>query len=442
MRSRRVAVVGAGMAGLSAAWRLLDAGADVTIYDAAAAAGGRVRTVELDGVRADATVQLLAGHYRRTLALAAKAGLRDLLVPAPGRDALWRRGRAHPMELGSVPVMATSGALPAGLKLRLLTRYVPFLRKIRRRLDVGDLASLDADGDEPVAEWGRREIGADFVELLADPLLATTHGIGAEETSAWYFHALSAAGMDLTLWAVRGGVAALPAGLARAAAGRGATLALGTPVAAVLPSGTGWRVESASGAESFDGVVVAVPASRLPELIPVAAPLARWLAGVQARPAAALLLRCEPVPAADFFGLSFPAAEGGGTAAVCVQGAKYPGERRAADVLVVLPRPDAAARLAGAEPRAAFELLMPAVRRALPDLEQGLGRVLLVRVPDGQLLVPPGAGGRTRSFDPDWLPAGIALAGDYLRAPSVEGAVRSGEEAAARLLAVAAPPAG
>jgi protoporphyrinogen/coproporphyrinogen III oxidase len=439
MRSRRVAVVGAGMAGLAAAWRLLDAGADVTIYDAAAEAGGRVRTVELDGLPADVTVQLLAGHYRRTLALASAAGLRALLVPAPGRDALWRNGRAHPMELGSVPVMATSGALPAGLKLRLLTRYVPFLRRLRRRLDAGDLATLGDGDDESIAAWGLREIGGDFVELLADPLLATTHGIGAEETSAWYFHALSAAGMDLTLWAVRGGAAALPAGLARAAAGRGATLALSTAVTEVVPAGEGWRVDSAAGTASYDGVVVAVPASRLAAVTPVAAPLERWLAGVEARPAAALLLRCETVPAADFFGLSFPAGEGEGTAAVCVQGAKYPGGRRGAEVLVVLPRPEAAPRLADAEPRAAFDLLMPAVRRAFPGLEQGLRRVRLVRVPDGQLLVPPGAGGRIRAFDHGWLPPGLALAGDYLRAPSVEGAVRSGEEAAARLVE-ALPP--
>jgi predicted NAD/FAD-dependent oxidoreductase len=37
-------------------------------------------------------------------------------------------------------------------------------------------------------------------------------------------------------------------------------------------------------------------------------------------------------------------------------------------------------------------------------------------------------------FDEAWLPPGLALAGDYLVAPTAEGAVISGQRAATRLL--------
>ena len=116
-----VAVVGAGPAGLAAGWALAAGGARVTLYERRGAPGGTLRTDELDGARVDAGVQLLGSYYRETFRIAAEAGASGLLVRSPGRDALWRGGRAHGLTYGSVTSMAASGALPAGLKLRLAT---------------------------------------------------------------------------------------------------------------------------------------------------------------------------------------------------------------------------------------------------------------------------------------------------------------------------------
>jgi phytoene dehydrogenase-like protein len=58
-----VAVVGAGPAGLSSAWRLVEAGARVTIYESAARAGGRMRTETMDGALVDTGVQLVSTSH-------------------------------------------------------------------------------------------------------------------------------------------------------------------------------------------------------------------------------------------------------------------------------------------------------------------------------------------------------------------------------------------
>src|SRR5690606_20802833 len=168
MTALDVAVVGAGPAGLAAGWALAAAGARVTLYERRAGVGGRMRTDELDGARVDAAVQLLGSYYRETFRLAAEVGAGGLLVRSPGRDALWRGGRAHALTYGSVTSMAASGALPAGLKLRLAARYLPFLTR-QTGLDPSDPAGTAGDGAEreSIAEWGRRELGDDFVELLA-----------------------------------------------------------------------------------------------------------------------------------------------------------------------------------------------------------------------------------------------------------------------------------
>ncbi len=54
MRASRVAIVGAGIGGLAAAIDLAQAGARVTVFDKASAAGGKIRQTSQDGVAIDA----------------------------------------------------------------------------------------------------------------------------------------------------------------------------------------------------------------------------------------------------------------------------------------------------------------------------------------------------------------------------------------------------
>src|SRR5512140_557593 len=182
---RGIAVVGGGAAGLAAAWRLSQAGARVTVYEGKGWPGGRLRTDDLEGSRCDAVVQLLASHYTETFRLARETGAGELLVRSAGRDALWRNGRAHAIAYGSAASMARSAALPFGLKARLAGRYLPFLRRHAGVLDGNDPGRAVAAGQsEPIGQWGRRELGEDFVELLAYPLLAAYYGMTPEETAS------------------------------------------------------------------------------------------------------------------------------------------------------------------------------------------------------------------------------------------------------------------
>ena len=49
MQHQRVAVLGGGVAGLSAAWKLAEAGADVRLYEAAPALGGMAASMHRNG---------------------------------------------------------------------------------------------------------------------------------------------------------------------------------------------------------------------------------------------------------------------------------------------------------------------------------------------------------------------------------------------------------
>lgn len=433
-----IGVVGAGPAGLAAASRLTEAGASVEVYDARPAPGGRMRTSELDGASLDPAVQLLGSYYTETWRLAEWAGAARLRVRAPGRDALWRNGQAHPVSYGSVLSMAASRALSTGLKVRLGTRYLAFLTRHAAALDPNDPARAAEAGldDESIAEWGRREMGEEFVELLAYPQLAAYYGMVPEETSAGYYHALARAGLAVSVYAVRGGMSELIRALVRTLEARGTRIRSDLEVTAVREHADGVVAEWEGGSAQHAAIVVATPADAARSLTELDERADHWLSAVRSTPAASLGIVLDGPSPADFFGLSFPRRRGPGerVAAICLQGrknAELDGPGRSG--LVVLPAPAEAARATTADPRTTLERLLPAVREALPDA----GAVLRARVyrhPGGSTIFYPGYLAHLRRFDPDWFPDRIALAGDYLIAPTVEGAVRSGLRAADRVL--------
>lgn len=434
--SKRIAVIGAGAAGLAAAWGLAEGGCEVVVHERRAVPGGLLATSRRDGIVADTAVQLLASTYHETFRIARAAEIGDLLVRSAGHDSVWRRGRAHGITYGSVASMAASGALPTLLKLKLAGKYVPWLSSHAAGLDINDLAGTAAAADgESIAAWGRRELGEDFVEYLTYPLLASYYGTPPELASAALYHALAREGMHVTVHALRGGAGAFAAALAAALQRRGVVFAFGSEVAAAGSEGAGARLTVGGVEHRFDAVVVATPPTAAAGLV-LDARAQAWLAGVRTRPAVSLVLWTARRVRSSSFGYSFPRQEPPGEviAAACVQSRKldFGGDPR--DAVVVFPAPALLDDNPSDEDLAA--LVPQALERALPGLARVLEGIEVHRHDGGYRLFPPGYIRRLAGEPPPGL-GPIVLAGDYLVAPTVEGAVRSGLRAAERLLALA-----
>jgi len=109
-----VVVVGAGIAGLTAAWRLRQAGMRVRVYEAQTRVGGRMFSLRnhfADGQVVELGGELIDTDHVRIRALAAEMGLAldDLLDGDDDRDAWWFDGRAvteHEIVAAFVPVAA------------------------------------------------------------------------------------------------------------------------------------------------------------------------------------------------------------------------------------------------------------------------------------------------------------------------------------------------
>jgi protoporphyrinogen/coproporphyrinogen III oxidase len=435
------AVIGGGFAGLAAAWELVTRGADVTLYESSSHAGGRVRSDVLEEHVLDASVQLFVSSFHTLFALLRAAGAADRLVRAPGRDAVRRNGRIHTVTYGSITSMLASGTLSARLKLKLGAKYLPYLARHARGLDVNSVATTGgaALDVESAAAFGRRELGDEFVDVLAHPLLAAYYGTPASEASAALLHGLAVAGMDVEVYAARNGVGELAQRVIDALVARGAKILFDARVDAVTATDTSTSVQLEDGTATHDVTVVAVPATEARRLLVGETALDTWLSHVIVRPAVTLGLALErPLPV-DYFGLSFPQGDplARDVAAVCVQRNKRTGRTRiepSGDALVVMPSPAAAQRLAGVAASNVVAALLPPLEQVYPGITSRVVRARTYRFEAGYTVFYAGYVQRLAGFEADSTPARLALAGDYLQAPTVEGAARSGVAAARRLL--------
>lgn len=80
----RIAVIGAGISGLTAAKRLADAGYAVDVYEASGRTGGMIETVDLNGARVEARAEFVDSTHIGLIALCKELGVG--LVPAADQD--------------------------------------------------------------------------------------------------------------------------------------------------------------------------------------------------------------------------------------------------------------------------------------------------------------------------------------------------------------------
>jgi oxygen-dependent protoporphyrinogen oxidase len=439
----RVAVAGGGPAGMAAAFALARAGAAVTVFEAAPEIGGRTRTDEVDGCRVDTATQLFGSVYTRFLAVLREAGAGGLVERSSGRDALWREGAAHEVVYGSPTSMLASGALPFTLKLKLGAHYLPFLHRHADALRMDALERAAAAGldRESIAEWGRREMGGAFVDLLAAPLLQTLYGTAADEASAGFYHALARQGMSLDVLALRGGARGFCDALAAYVRARGGEVRTRTPVRALAPDARGVDVSGDGWTERFDAAVVALPAPAARALVAGSAPAAaEWLSAVAVRPTVTVAIVLERPVGTRWFGLSYARGESRALAAVCSQEAKLPGfVRPGTGVLLALPLPAVGPTLMDATAEQAMDAILPDLAKPFPRIASAIRTVRLYRWEHGWTVFRAGSLQHLARFRSGAvaLPPRLALAGDYLCAPNVEGAVISGLRAAERALSAA-----
>ncbi|GAB3590083.1 protoporphyrinogen oxidase [Angustibacter peucedani] len=294
----RVVVVGAGIAGLAAAWELVQhdpvaaADLEVVVLDAAPRVGGKLVVGEVGGVTVDLGAESLLARRPEALELAREVGLADdLVTPRPVGAALWSAGDLHPLPAGTLMGVPSSTTGLAGLLdddgLAAVSREPEQV-----------WAPVEAD-DVAVADLVARRVGAGVVDRLVEPLLG---GVYAGRAAALSLRATVPALWDAAVRGrslvetargaaergtstqgpvfagVRGGVGRLPLAAAAAVRERGGRVRTGTTVRSLARTSSGWRLVTGPTTDEVvldaDAVVLATPAAPTARLLRDVAPAA------------------------------------------------------------------------------------------------------------------------------------------------------------------------
>lgn len=274
-RRPNVGIIGAGPAGLTAAYRLAREGCDVSVFEAGPRLGGLAQTVALWDQRVDLGSHIFGTHHREVLALWNEVLDGDVRGVAP------RRG-----------VLTDRGVLPYPISPRSMLRHLGWIESTKAGLSVLVARLPGQRHDERTAEgwitarygrrlfreffeqygeklWGRPcgEVDAAFARTLigdhgspaATLLRAMWHGVGNKVTTPG----------ASTFPYPNGGTGVVWERMARAITDAGGSISLNAAVRRLIPRADGTMAIEAEGTVSeFDHVISSMPITALLRALP------------------------------------------------------------------------------------------------------------------------------------------------------------------------------
>ncbi|MBE9536327.1 MAG: protoporphyrinogen oxidase [Proteobacteria bacterium] len=156
----KIVVIGGGISGLSCAYRLMKAGADVVLLEKESCGGGVIRTGKKDGYLFECGPNSTMNSNDEIDSLCKELGIDGDRVfgnESSKKRYVIRNGRPIPLPMG-LKSLLTTDLWSLGGKLRLLKE--PFVSRYR------------SDGEESVADFVARRIGRELLDYALDPFVS------------------------------------------------------------------------------------------------------------------------------------------------------------------------------------------------------------------------------------------------------------------------------
>ncbi len=434
----RVAILGAGLAGLRAATELSRRGFEVCLFEARTRVGGRARGQWCDGHWMDSAWPVLGGRDVTLARWAHEVGQGDLFSPLrPIQPSLMRNGETVPVDGTSLRGAARIPGPPFWERPKLL-RWGRLMRRYA--------VQLDARFPERAADLDYRSLrdhvelyfGRGALEFWLTPEIQGTYGDDVEALSRV---ALLLQAQSLGIGERRPALAGLPRrpllDLAQAAAER-LDLRLGTQVQRVdeLPAG-GFEVEVVRadgdrGAERFDSVVLTLgPAEASRVAASMLTPAERdFFAALRERPVVNLAVALDGVHAGLPQEIRIPRREGSAISSIVIEPGQSGGRApEGKSQLVARARDAFAERYREMASDVVAKNLLSSLELAMPGIGDRVVATHLGR--SKQAFFEVGSYRRLANFqkvqlDRRGLGRRLYWAGDYLSGPSFESATLSG----------------
>lgn len=271
LRGKTVAVVGAGVSGLAAAYRLQQNGAKVTLFERNDDVGGRTRSVRKNGYTFDCGALVMLPTYKNVYALMQELGITSHVHEMKLRLAIVRDGKRHSFDYRA-PVRSAlqMQLLSWPSKLKLL-KLLPVLVRNWPRFNYRSMGDITPFDQESTRNYCLRVLNEEIDDYLANPFirinsLTDTHSAPVGE---WLWQL--AAYRSPQIYELDRGMVFYAETLAR-----GLDVRLQAPVSEVRIEGRGaalrWQQAGQEQTAQFDACILAVPPPFAQAIAPVLTP--------------------------------------------------------------------------------------------------------------------------------------------------------------------------
>lgn len=266
-RKHKVAVIGAGIAGLTAAFRLAQAGCEVMVLEAEASVGGRMSCRRVDGFTFNRAATLLAGRYDFLIGLVKELGLEHKLTYGHSKLGTLRNGKVYNLRTNHILLDSLFSGLLSWKSKLLMPRMLLDAAKLRPYLRFDDL-SVAAPYDFETAEgYALRRLNREINDYVVDPAMAALLVVPSSRPSSIDFMFTLAHYLGMGAYSVEGGIDFLVNELARRV-----PVTTDARVEKVTESADGVEVDWISNGtrhrEHFDASVVTLSANSVPKIFP------------------------------------------------------------------------------------------------------------------------------------------------------------------------------
>jgi len=429
--AKRVIVVGAGIAGLAAAYSLQKRGFEVLIIEKEPTSGGRMRSDSINGFIVDTGAQFLTSKYKNSLTLIEELGMIRQLVPVSGSGAIFQKGKIIESKYSFLHLMFRFKGLSFFTKLKMGKLRLETLRK-RSLLDFHTIEKSAPLDDESLSDYILREIGESALEYYIQPMVC----YHPERASKAFFLTLaSIAPLELcTLEFGNGSLAQkLAAGLNVIYNSQVSEINCnekGLPTLKILRNNNEDILRA-------DAVVLAIPASQVLSIAKgFPKEVSNFLEKVEYEPYVVASFAIQEKISPSICELNVPRKESKSIKSIALEHNKSPSRVPNGKGLITINAiGESARRLMKQGKEEAIESIIQELELIYPGIKDNIIFTRIYYHPYGEPQFYPGYIRHLKEFKEEWTKAGpIFFAGDYLAGPFVETALTSGLEAARNII--------
>jgi oxygen-dependent protoporphyrinogen oxidase len=436
MGKKSIVVVGAGIAGLTAAYFLKQAGHDPIVLEKSDRVGGRMTTDVVDGFTIDRGAQFLMDSYSVLTDLLNRVGLSSNFIETSPYLGTVRNGKVRKTRATDLLSPLRTGLLSFSGWLRFGWRSYRLMPRIKS-LPLNDFAAWTEYDDVDAETWCNSYFGQEITDYIMEPPLDAMFYQSLRDTS----RALPIVTTSGFLYLKKktkiliGGIGTLPEGLASQLDVR-----LNTPVRALSIGKTGVELDAGAGPILADRVILAATASVSRALYKEPKAIERDLL---ATPYSSTLViavavkdsfRIDP-KIAEIYGIMIPKKERGVISAILVEQFKYKHRRADGKLLAAFLSGKAGSEMITWKDDAVVPVVLQEMEKYFSGISKNILFTKVYRWNEAMPMSPPGRSRNVAQYRKSVNGSTkVFLAGDYMGMPFTEGAAETGKWAAENLL--------